>query len=197
MAILNKVDKFVKGKAYNSLPATVVKIIDPTGISSYGDVYNAWTDNKFDYKDIVEPLGALPMVGPLARMAKIGKFADLAKAEKIVSAGKYADVINAGGRTIKKTMRRVNPYVGPELDKATKLLKDNDVLIKSQIAGRVAADAPNVVSGVNQVKSTINSRVMEIPEADSLINKQEVKQRDRDIVLGKRTYSSGGLLKRK
>ena len=32
---------FIKSDAYNSSFASIVKMIDPTGISSYGDVYNA------------------------------------------------------------------------------------------------------------------------------------------------------------
>lgn len=59
--------KIVKSKEYNSPLATALKIVDPTGISSYGDIYNAWTDGKFDYNDIMSLLGAIPVFGKLGK----------------------------------------------------------------------------------------------------------------------------------
>jgi hypothetical protein len=75
---------FIKSDAYNSSFASVLKMIDPTGISSYGDVYNAWTDGKTDYNDFLEPLGALPLIGKAGKALKL-----IPKLEKLGSVGKF------------------------------------------------------------------------------------------------------------
>ena len=75
---------FIKSDAYNSSFASIVKMIDPTGISSYGDVYNAWTDGKTDYNDFLEPLAALPLIGKAGKALKL-----IPKLEKLGSVGKY------------------------------------------------------------------------------------------------------------
>ena len=75
---------FTKSDAYNSSLASIVKMIDPTGISSYGDVYNAWTDGKTDYNDFLEPLAALPLIGKAGKALKL-----IPKLEKLGSVGKY------------------------------------------------------------------------------------------------------------
>ena len=75
---------FVKSDVYNSSFASVLKMVDPTGISSYGDVYNAWTDGKTDYNDFLEPLAALPLIGKAGEALKL-----IPKLEKLGSVGKY------------------------------------------------------------------------------------------------------------
>ena len=75
---------FIKSDAYNSSFASIVKMIDPTGMSSYGDVYNAWTDGKTDYNDFLEPLAALPLIGKAGKALKL-----IPKLEKLGSAGKF------------------------------------------------------------------------------------------------------------
>ena len=75
---------FIKSDDYNSSFASIVKMIDPTGISSYGDVYNAWTDGKTDYNDFLEPLAALPLIGKAGKALKL-----IPKLEKLGSVGKY------------------------------------------------------------------------------------------------------------
>ena len=75
---------FIKSDAYNSSFASIVKMIDPTGLSSYGDVYNAWTDGKTDYNDFLEPLAALPLIGKAGKALKL-----IPKLEKLGSAGKF------------------------------------------------------------------------------------------------------------
>ena len=75
---------------------TAIKIADPTGISSYKDVYDAWTDGKFDYKDITETLGALPVVGKVGKVIKAGdKIIDITKAtNKATKISKNANKLN-------------------------------------------------------------------------------------------------------
>ena len=80
---------FIKSDAYNNTFASMVKMIDPTGISSYGDVYNAWTDGKTDYNDFLEPLAALPMIGKAGKALKL-----IPKLEKLGSVGKYINKLS-------------------------------------------------------------------------------------------------------
>ena len=75
---------FIKSDAYNNTFASMLKMIDPTGISSYGDVYNAWTDGKMNYNDFLEPLSALPLIGKAGKALKL-----IPKLEKLGSAGKF------------------------------------------------------------------------------------------------------------
>ena len=148
--------------AYNSLPATVGKILDPTGISSYGDVAKAWGDKKFTASDILEPLGALPIVGKLGKAGKIlykaGKFgktlSDISNAKKVIAATKYSNKIQAGGRTLKKSFATTNSYGNVAVRDANKLLKTNKNITRTQIGLRTGADIPNIVTGINQAKSS-------------------------------------------
>jgi len=65
----------IVNKMYNDLDAehpmvkAAVQIADPTGTSSYRDVNKAWSDKKFTADDIIEPIGAIPVVGKFGKMA--------------------------------------------------------------------------------------------------------------------------------
>ena len=77
-----------------------VQILDPTGVSSYGDVKKAWNDGKTDYNDVLEPIGALPAIGKIGKLikgAKIGTdFLKEYKASKILrTANKVGDASTA------------------------------------------------------------------------------------------------------
>ena len=52
----------------NSMFGNVFKAIDPTGTTSWGDVKKAWSDGKFDYNDILQPIGALPVIGKTTKI---------------------------------------------------------------------------------------------------------------------------------
>jgi hypothetical protein len=65
----------IVNKMYNDLDAehpmvkAAVQIADPTGTSSYRDVKKAWSDKKFTADDIIEPIGAIPIIGKFGKMA--------------------------------------------------------------------------------------------------------------------------------
>lgn len=159
-------NKIVKSKEYNSPLATVLKIIDPTGISSYGDVYNTWTDGKFDYNDIIEPLGAVPVFG---KLGKVGKFLlkgvkgieDFNNAKKIIKASKFvnSDVIKVGGRTFKTSFNKtfVSPYTFQEYQLAKKFIKGNPLLNYSQYGIRTIAGFDDIMDVKNQGKDFLTS----------------------------------------
>lgn len=54
----------------NSTEKKVAKIVDPTGISNWSDIAKSWNDGKFNYKDIVDPLTAIPIVGKVPKIIK-------------------------------------------------------------------------------------------------------------------------------
>ena len=63
----------------NTFLWNAMEFADPTGIASYPDVYQAWSDGKFDYHDIIEPLSALPGVGYFGKFSKPVKAINLKK----------------------------------------------------------------------------------------------------------------------
>lgn len=74
-SLWNKYSKF--NDSALSIP---VKLLDPTGISSWKDAYDAWTDENLNIPDaILETVGAIPLVG---KIAKIGKAAKLLSKDK-------------------------------------------------------------------------------------------------------------------
>ena len=68
-------DGFVSKMSLDNQPGIVkaaVQLADPTGVSSYSDTRKAWTDKKLNYKDVVEPIGAIPLIGKIPKLAKAG-----------------------------------------------------------------------------------------------------------------------------
>jgi hypothetical protein len=168
------IDSFTKSKAYNSIPATIVKVFDPTGISSYGDVYNAWTDGKFDYQDVLEPLGAIPVVGKLGKVGKfLGKgikgFNELEDAKKIVSVGmrtvgRVGGVQTARGLKGSSAVKAYENYFNPllrgedrvaaiakrkEFNRASELLNKSKLLNYGQYTLRTAGSVGDAMSAQN------------------------------------------------
>lgn len=71
------------------------KVVDPLGITSYYDVHKAWTDGEFNHKDILEPLGALPLVGKMTSPLKAYKV--YKATEKLRKINKAVDKLNIPG----------------------------------------------------------------------------------------------------
>lgn len=61
-------------------------ILDPTGVSGWEDVQDSWNDGEFTYEDILNPIGALPMIGKVPSGLKLAK--KVLTAEKIDKAFK-------------------------------------------------------------------------------------------------------------
>jgi hypothetical protein len=104
---------------------TTAQIVDPTGMSGYGDagrsISKAWDDPSFSniLGATFDSLGALPIVGKFGKLAKVAKVA--AEAEKV---GKLAKVSKAVGKVTNhalypsvKNLDRINP-VGAAWTKA-------------------------------------------------------------------------------
>ena len=84
MEIDNKLDEI-----NNSIPATLIKTIDPIGITSYYDVYSAGKEayNNPSWSNLgalgLETLGAIPLIGKFGKIIKGGK-----AIERAIKAGK-------------------------------------------------------------------------------------------------------------
>ena len=57
-----------KGLKGDSIGENIFEVFDPTGISSWDDVYREWNNGKFDLQDIVQPLTAIPILGKLGKL---------------------------------------------------------------------------------------------------------------------------------
>jgi hypothetical protein len=83
----------------------MVKIIDPTGISSYGDAYETFNNpNATNWDKLGAGLSVLPMVG---KVGKLGKVLDLSKA----ATSKWGKAWNASKKAVSKGLDMVDNVV--------------------------------------------------------------------------------------
>lgn len=118
-----------------------MKIVDPTGISSYKDVYDKWTDGKFNKEDIIETVGALPVLGKVAVPFKLAKGASRAsKALKVLDkAGEVATKIEKAVPNtleaigdINKILKRKSP-IYDALGKVGKGINESTEMVSSKV----------------------------------------------------------------
>ena len=84
----------------NPVVKAAVQLVDPTGVSSYGDVKKAWNDGKKDYNDVLEPIGALPLIGKLPKVFKLAK--SLSTATRVAQAGSKINKVTSKVNTANK-----------------------------------------------------------------------------------------------
>lgn len=171
---------FIKSDAYNSSFASVLKMLDPTGVSSYGDVYNAWTDGKVDYNDFLEPLAALPLIGKAGKVLKL-----IPKLEKLGSAGKfiktlseYSDAqkilnktipnpkaLSVGNRVLPRypgQPRYINPNSAEVIKNAKDIVNQNKMITYPLLGVRGVDFANGAIQTYQQASSDISKRNEEI-----------------------------------
>lgn len=103
----NESREYVPGKSLytggdgDSVIENVLEFIDPTGISSWDDVYRAIEQYGIkDSRTILEIMGAIPVVGKFGKLAKFGKLSDFGKLGKgvgargIIPSGRIGDNIS-------------------------------------------------------------------------------------------------------
>lgn len=107
----------------------IAEIVDPTGISSWDDVYRAYKNTGLSGETALEALGAIPLLGKIGKSGKIiaggfGLLQDAVKASKYLPASKQQKFINKAFDMYQK----YNKAGGKELDEAlgstTKILRD-------------------------------------------------------------------------
>ena len=93
--------------AMHPLAKAAVQITDPTGTSSYRDVNKAWSDKKFTADDIIEPLGAIPVIGKfgkwainLSKTVRGTKVLKEAKASKAIRGARKASDVQTGASAV-------------------------------------------------------------------------------------------------
>lgn len=156
----NKNPEWYNSKLYKSPIATAIKIFDPTGVSSYGDVLSAWNDGKFDYQDILEPVGAIPVVGKFGKLAKyLGKgikgLNDLEDARKVMRTVKKVSIEDLDGST--KILKRSNKYTKRQVKAASTILNNNKTLNAAQYSTKVAAGIDDIIDTGNQLTAFTSS----------------------------------------
>jgi hypothetical protein len=84
---LRKMPKFQEGGEPDSMGENILEWIDPTGVSSWDDVYRSWNDpNAAWWETGLEMAGAIPVFGKFGKGAKaLGAAADVAKGAKEVN----------------------------------------------------------------------------------------------------------------
>lgn len=123
----------------------VVKLVDPTGISSYKDVYNAWTDGKLDYKDFTETLGALPLIGKVGKVVKYG-----------VKGAEYAAKLHRGANALKKVQNAVNAVKNAKVYRQVHKVANSNAVTRAGLNG---AKVATKWVGKNVVKPVVKDPV--------------------------------------
>lgn len=155
----------------------VIKLLDPTGISSWGDAYDAI--KHIDKKDVgtwanagVEIIGALPLVGKVGKLGKLGKIVNGVEKLVVHKIGK----INKLGLTPHKVQTVVNTTKIPGIlltkplskvtkGKSTKILQNGRNMVKGS---KVLSSTDDVVLG-GSIKKSLASRIAHNSGGDASI----------------------------
>lgn len=132
--------------ANDSVIGDIIKIIDPTGVTSYKDVYDAWTDGNLDWRDFIEPLGALPVIGKVGKVIKVGSnVIDITKiAQKDAKLAAKLEKLSKGTSFLDPRI----PGIDTKMRNVTGAGVKNIFNVKST---RGAAKVNNIGTGVNLV----------------------------------------------
>lgn len=117
----------------NPIANSVIQLVDPTGTTSYGDVDKAWSDNKTDYNDFLEPVGALPLIGKIPKFFTLAK--KLSTVEKVYAAGSK---INKATSKINTANKLVNTEKVGEAAAQTALKQKKTPLLKQKLSPKAA-----------------------------------------------------------
>lgn len=107
----------------------IAEVFDPTGLSSWDDVYRAYKNTGLSGETALEAFGAIPLLGKIGKSGKIitggfGLLQDAVKASKYLPASKQQKFIDQAFNMYQK----YNKAGGKELDEAlgstTKVLRD-------------------------------------------------------------------------
>jgi hypothetical protein len=164
-----------KSKTGDSLAEDVFEIFDPTGISSYDDVYRSYKEKGlFSLDTGLEILGALPIIGKAGKGIKAIRTANkyikglnkvnkvVAKAEKVVptvlkqgkNVGKAIQRVSKGGKANPIAATSIGVGMGAEgLQKLTKVVEKGT----SKAVEKVIAKAPSKQDAINTTTATLNT----------------------------------------
>jgi hypothetical protein len=171
----NPIKKYKKTSSGDSLGEDIFEIMDPTGISSYDDVYRSYKDNGLlSWQTGLEILGALPIIGKAGKGIKIATTSSkylkalsktnkiTAKAEKVLPAvlkagkdfGKLAHKVARGGRANPIAAGAIGVGLGAEgLQKVTKIIEKTTKKGVKEIIKKTPANK----RVINETVATVNS----------------------------------------
>lgn len=171
----NPRSKYKKPASGDSLAEDIFEIVDPTGISSYDDVYRSYKDNGlFSWQTGLEVLGALPIIGKAGKGIKAARTANkyikaltkvnktVAKAEKVIptvlkqgaSFGKAAQKVSKGGKANPIAAAAIVTGKGAEgLQKVTKAVEK----VTTKGIYKLVAKAPAKKEIIETAAQTINT----------------------------------------
>jgi hypothetical protein len=171
----NPIKKYKKTSSGDSALEDVFEIIDPTGISSYDDVYRSYKDNGlFSWQTGLEVLGALPIIGKAGKGIKIlntsSKYLKAlsktnkitAKAEKVIPTvlkygknfGETAHKVSRGGKANPIAAAAIATGIGAEgLQKVTKIIEKTTKKGVKEIIKKT----PSNKRVINETVATVNS----------------------------------------
>lgn len=122
----------------------VFEIFDPTGISSWDDVYRSYKNTGVSWETGLETLGALPLIGKIGKSGKIitggfgmlqntlkaAKYLPVKTQEKVVNTAydAYQSYVKMGGKNIDnllakpvELLKNNIPYINPEKWKSSQI----------------------------------------------------------------------------
>ena len=168
----------------DNVAVQTAKMFDPTGISSYPDVYYAAKDlseGKGSWGELgLNVLGALPMVGKAKTIFRLAK---AAKASKTIKNTKK--VINAVEEVASKVNKITNPANIKPMIKTKSVVSSSKQIGKADIKnlgvdlldiGNVGADITSVVKAATPVVEEASKKVEKVLEEPSIINKEKIKR---------------------
>jgi hypothetical protein len=168
----------------DNVAVQTAKMFDPTGISSYPDVYYAAKDlseGKGSWGELgLNVLGALPMVGKAKTIFRLAK---AAKASKTIKNTKK--VINAVEEVASKVNKITNPANIKPMIKTKSVVSSSKQIGKADIKnlgvdlldiGNVGADITSVVKAGTPVVEEASKKVEKLLEEPSIINKEKIKR---------------------
>lgn len=171
----NPVRKYKKPSSGDSLVEDVFEIFDPTGISSYDDVYRSYQKNGLlSLETGLEVLGALPIIGKAGKAIKGVRTANkyikalnkvnkvVAKTEKVVptilkqgtNLGKAAQKVSKGGKANPIAAASIVVGEGAKtFEKGIKVVEKGT----SKAVEKVIAKAPKKQDAINTTAATLNT----------------------------------------
>jgi len=171
----NPIKKYKKTSSGDSLGEDIFEIMDPTGISSYDDVYRSYKDNGLlSWQTGLEILGVLPIIGKAGKGIKIATTSSkylkalsktnkiTAKAEKVLPAvlkagkdfGKSAQKVSKAGQANPIAAAAIATSFGAQgLQKVTKAIEKTTKKGVKEIIKKTPANK----RVINETVATVNS----------------------------------------
>jgi hypothetical protein len=163
----------------------IAEVFDPTGISSWDDVYRAYKNTGLSGETALEAFGAIPLLGKIGKSGKIitggfGLLQDAVKASKYLPASKqqqfidqafkmYQNYNKAGGKELDETLGATTkilkdkiPYINPSKWKSSD--KAINIANKSFKAGRLSDAVQAALGAKDDSGFTWDMRQGEVPK---------------------------------